>query len=216
LITVEVKLDGKPVLQGSTTDDGFPSMQGGVVWGYLEWISLSPVAGVAITSNGEDRRETVLQGKVVVEVQHAGQVGRGVEVPHLRLIRSWEKSDRWNLDPTWVQANRPPGDWEQEIRALARIRLAESLRIPSILAVVAVVGLGWVLGLVSLAIRGFRGKAPGGKKLALAALLLCLLGLVGSTTAYCWGYEGFGGGTLVVPLGSAAGLATALIAFCRS
>jgi hypothetical protein len=207
-----VKLDGKPVLQGSKTDDGFPSMKGGVVWGYLEGTPLFPVPGETIKPADKSPAETILQGKVVVAVQHAGKVGRSVEASQLRLTRASTDVDQWYLDPTWVHSNRPTAESEQEIRALERIRLAESLRIPSILATVAFAGLGWILGLVSLVIRVVRGKVPVGKKLSLVALVLCFLGLIASTTAYGWGYEGFGGGTLVVPLGSGAGLVLALLA----
>ena len=92
--TIEIRVDGKVLLRGSTHDNGAPPPS--VVWRYLSRPTgldeLRPEPGVEIVPDAGDPLRATLKGKIVVEVQFAGKA----EVSELRLVRK-SPSAGWSV-----------------------------------------------------------------------------------------------------------------------
>lgn len=114
VISIEVELDGKQVLDGSSVDDGFAGRQ--VVWRYLMRAPLHPVEGFTPPVDPADPSVAKLKGKLVVKVRY----GADASATDLRLKAA--PGSGWLVYPEWVEANAPPGSLaEDEQRAtLAR------------------------------------------------------------------------------------------------
>jgi len=213
LLTISVERGGKSILQGEEVDDGIPGLNTVVVWRYPITAPLSPTGEASIRREPDGPLEALLRGNLVVKLKHGQSTSRAVKVSELRLTRQSAESDNWYLDRTWVESNDPPGDRGEEAREIARARTLETLRIPSILAAIVAVGLGWILGLASLVVNLTRRYSRPAKRLAMTALALCFASFAFSSLSHWRGSELFGGGTSFFPYASGAGLGLALIAF---
>jgi len=213
-ITISVELDGKPLLWGHKTDDGIPGIETVFVWRYLTNAPLSPETGASIRPEPDRPLEALLRGNLVVKLEHG--TARTVQASELKLTRRSAESDEWYLDPAWVESNDPPGDPVEEAREIAQARFIDALRIPSTLATVLAIGLGWILGLAAWVLTLMRRYRLLAKWLAAAALAVCLGGFASSSLSHWHGSELFGGGSLLLPHVSGAGLVLALLAFILS
>jgi hypothetical protein len=215
-ITLSVELDGKPLLGGHKTDDGIPGLKTVFVWRYLKSAPLYPEAEASIRPEPDRPLEALLRGNLVVKLEHARQTARTVQASELKLTRQSAESNQWYLDPAWVESNDPPGDPVEEAREIAQARFIDALRMPSTLATVLAIGLGWILGLAALVLTLMRRYLLLAKWLAVAALAVCLGSFAFSSLSHWHGSELFGGGSLLLPHVSGTGLLLALLAFILS
>lgn len=126
IITARILFDGKPILETTTSDNGYPDAD--AVWDYLKSIKFKPTDEfnkLKIDATAKEvllskKENNVHQHEISIEISYGGKA-----TPHnLRLIRvpSDKQGREWTLDPLDV-------DSEFNLRTISRL-LASKLNKP--------------------------------------------------------------------------------------
>jgi hypothetical protein len=126
LILARILFDGKPILEATTSDDGYPDAD--AVWEYLKSVKFKPTDEFKKLKIDAAAKEALLskkdnngdQHEITVEIRYGGEA----TPDKLRLIRvpSDKRGREWILDPLDI-------DSEFNLRTISR-RLASKLNKP--------------------------------------------------------------------------------------
>ena len=113
LVHISIELDGKTVLSGHSSDDGFETPY--IVWRHLKNAPLEPEAQLQLEPVPGETGKAVLRGKIAVDVQYGARIETD-ELPFTQVL------GKWHVDPAWVEANGPPGNLVDEQRKTDELR----------------------------------------------------------------------------------------------
>ncbi len=111
VVSFDVLLDGKVVLEGRKLDQGEDA---DTAWGYLSFLRFEqpnpdyipekerPAKGFAIVPDKDDPLKATLKGKIRVFCRYAGDV----ELDSLKLVRAKKDGKEWQLAPEEVERTK--------------------------------------------------------------------------------------------------------------
>ncbi len=111
LVSFGIELDDRRVFDDWMIDNGYAAP--GTVWRYLKSRPVTPW-NFAVPVHPDRPLETILKGNICVSISYVDDVYTN----ELKLTRLTRHSNKWFVDPEWVEKNGPPAAVEPNRDAL--------------------------------------------------------------------------------------------------